>query len=139
MIQSIGIALIVLFLGIGLFLLIIFRSRHPDELTRISRNKMGKILGGAFIFYISIVLGLMFMFRGSGNTVSGDELMAVVAERAERDAVLWHYIGTYQGYDYFHYTDAEGEDGYRVKEGEIVLEGRILPENDKELWVELPW
>lgn len=139
MVKFASIALILLIYAVGLYGFFLFRSRHPDPSSRAAREKMGKILSGAFLFYMSVVLGLSYFIQGAGKTFSGEELRTVVTAQASNAGAQWHDIGTYEGFDYFRYFDAESEKGYRVKEGEIDLKERFLPVADPAGWTLLPW
>ena len=140
MIKLIAIAITLLYFSVGIYFLLIWKSKHTDAAIRMKKQKRTKIASVVFLMIVSFVAYFMFFFRAGPIELTKEELMVIVEERIEPEDGQWHYIGTREGYDYFHYRDRKYYAmGYLVIEGEIEIEKRFEGIVDEDQWILMPW
>ncbi len=81
----------------------------------------------------------MFSFRTKGKELTKNELITLSRTWKDSELVQWHYVGTHEGYDYFHHRDLNTVMGYRVKEGEIEIDTKFEATSDETQWILMPW
>lgn len=86
-----------------------------------------------------ILTAILLVACGNVTTLSGKRLMELTHTWKEPEVAVWHYTGSSDRYDYFHYHDLGINQAYRVPSGELSLTQRFPLTNDKRIWVVMPW
>lgn len=139
MIKLVGIAIFLFCFAVAAYFLFVSKSKHPDFEIREKRNRQRKIFSSSFIGLLAVMAYFMFFFRTGGKELTKEELLSLTETWKEPRSVQWHYVGTHEGYDYFHHRDLNTVMGYKVKVGEIEIEQRFDATSEESEWVLMPW
>jgi len=84
-------------------------------------------------------IALLLLACGSAITIPGSRLIEQTRQWKEPKVAIWHYTGSSDRYDYFHFHDLNIDQAYRVPTGELTLTQRFPLTQDRSRWVVMPW
>jgi hypothetical protein len=90
---------------------------------------------------IITILILMLTLNGcvSPRQISKNELIKTTRQWKEPKVAIWHYVGSKDGMDYFHFQDIGVHKIYSVESGQISLPHSFPLTKDQRTWIVMPW
>lgn len=73
------------------------------------------------------------------TTVNRAELDQLKAHWREPKVSLWYYMGSRDGYHYFHHSDLGGDKTYRISDKELAWQGTAPFTENQKKWKVLKW
>lgn len=87
-----------------------------------------------------LILPLLLLGCAQSKTVSRAELDELKLHRREPKASMWYYMGSKDGYHYFHHDDlGEGAKDFRVTASELLWTNAFPLTHNRNEWRQLDW